>query len=296
MQYPRLRFADRFLGEAASDALLICFYMKHSHEQIAPLILRALDIFRERIQPLTLDWYIDPDAQTHPLDGTQWESIRKEMVGPEENFFPRFAGTPERVGGLYVEYKGLRIPSRWPARQHDACSLYLRLPTEFLEARGPSQVRELAVAVANELPFNSGFVDLSFGWVNPVEDAIDLIHKRYPGLHLNREGPQLDMDTHVDGVHWMNFLSQPVLGKLGGIAALRERLNLPGISIQELSGDRLLISLGDAPNPGDTEAGETLPLHRALARLLEPYLYRNTRPLGRMTPEDMRRWERRFLD
>jgi hypothetical protein len=87
-----------------------------------------------------------------------------------------------------------------------------------------------------------------------------------------------------------------VLGKLGGVTGLRERLNLPGISIQEFGNDRVLITLGEAPNPGDTEAGETLPLHRALARLLEPYLYRNTRPLGRMTPEDMRRWERRFLD
>jgi hypothetical protein len=218
------------------------------------------------------------------------------MQGPEEGFCPRFAGTPENVGGLYAEYKGLPIPSPWPARAHDASGLYLRLPTEYLEEHGPERIRGLALAVAEELPFNSGYVDLGLNGTGMEGEAADLVRVRYPGIHMTGEGPELDMDTHVDGIHWMNFLGQPVLGKLGGISALRERLNLPGISIQDLSGDRALITLGEAPNPGDTEAGETLPLHRALARLLEPYLYRNTRPLGRMTPEDMRHWERRFLD
>nr|WP_256445473.1 type VI immunity family protein [Pyxidicoccus parkwaysis] len=218
------------------------------------------------------------------------------MLGPDDVSVPRFAGTPEGVGGLFVEYRGLPIPSPWPRREHDASGLYLRLPTSFLEEQGPHRVREVALAVAEALPFNSGYVDLTYCEFDPVAEGADLVRMRYPGIHMGYEGPDIRMDTHVDGVHWMNFLGQPVLGQLGGITGLRERLNLPGISIQDLGSERALITLGEAPNPGDTEAGETLPLHRALARLLEPYLYRNTRPLGRMTPEDMRRWERRFLD
>ncbi|WP_164010292.1 type VI immunity family protein [Pyxidicoccus trucidator] len=296
MKYPRFRYSNTFHADAASDALIMCFYMKEAHKRIAPDVVRAIEVFRERIRPVTLDWYIDHDAQTHPLDDKQWEGIRREMLGPDENFCPRFAGTPEGASGLYVDYRGLGIPLPWPERQHDACGLFLRLPTEYLEEQGPDHVRELACEVASVLPFNSGFVDLGFCEEHPVGEAVNAVWKRYRGLHMSWEGPKLDMDTHVDGVHWMNFLGPPVLGKLGGISGLREHLTLPGISIQELSGDRALITLGDAPNPGDVEAGETLPMHRALARLLEPHLYRNSRPLGRMTPEDMRRWERRFLD
>ncbi|NMO15514.1 DUF3396 domain-containing protein [Pyxidicoccus fallax] len=296
MQYPRLRYSSVLRAQAASDAVLICFYMQFPHKQIAPAVMRSLEKFRERIRPLTLDWYIDHDAQTHSLDDSAWENIRKEMFGPDEGFYPRFAGTPECAGGLYVEYRGLPIPSPWPGREHDVSGLYLRLPTEFLEEHGPSRVRELALDVAEGLPINSGYVDLGLVEVDRADEGVDLVRRRYHGVHLAWEGPDIHMDTHVDGVHWMNFLGPPVLGQLGGVSALRERLSLPGISIQELSGDRVLVTLGDAPNPGDVEAGETLPLHRALARVLEPHLYRRGRPLGRMSPEDMRRWERRFLD
>lgn len=59
---------------------------------------------------------------------------------------------------------------------------------------------------------------------------------------------------------------------------------------------RVLITLGAQPEPGDTEASQTLLLHRALARLLEPHLHHREPPYGRMSPEEMLRWERRFLD
>ena len=61
-------------------------------------------------------------------------------------------------------------------------------------------------------------------------EALKLIRPRYPGVHLASSGADLHVNTWVDGVHWMNFLGQPVLGKLGGVAGLRERLALPGIS------------------------------------------------------------------
>ena len=274
----------------------MCFYMKQAHQRIAPAVIRALEVFRERIRPRTIDWYITHESQTLPLDDTLWESVRREMSGTDEGLCPRFAATPETPSGLYIEYRGMPIPSPWPHRAHDACGLYMRLPTDVLEEWGPGRIRELTLAVAEELPFNSGYVDLVLTGTGMQGEAVELVSTRYPGMHMAQEGPIRDMDTQVDGVHWMNFLGQPVLGQLGGVSALREHLNLPGISIEELSGDRALITLGDQPNPGDVEAGETLPLHRALARVLEPHLYTRTRPLGRMTPEDMRRWERRFLD
>jgi hypothetical protein len=170
------------------------------------------------------------------------------------------------------------------------------LPTEYLEEQGQGRVQALAIDMAEGLPFSSGYVGLAFSRPEAVPEAAEFVRRRYPGLHLSKEGPDIRVGTQVDGVHWMNFLGQPVLGKLGGVAGLRERLILPGISIEEMSGDRAVITLGEQPDPGDLEEGRTLPLHRALARVLEPHLHSSNRPLGRMSPDEWHRWERRFLD
>jgi hypothetical protein len=64
-----------------------------------------------------------------------------------------------------------------------------------------------------------------------------------------------------------------------------------------MDGDRVVITLGQWPEAGDTERGDNLPAYRELARVLEPWLFRE--PTGSMacfTPTEVARWERRFLD
>jgi hypothetical protein len=299
MKYPKLRYRNARGTLKASDALLMCFYMAHPNERIAPAALRAVELFRERILPLQFTWYVG-DGQLEPLDDSAWKHLREKALapGPETAAFLVLEPDIRWVGGPLVDYRGLDVvPLPYPFRKDDVSVLYLRLPTSYLEERGPEWVRALALELAAELPFNSGYVDFvlcSTLW--DFGSALRLIHPRYPGVHLASNGAHLTMNTWVDGVHWMNFLGQPVLGQLGGVAALRERLSLPGISLQEMSGDRVLITLGERPEVGDTAAGHTLPLHRALARLLEPHLHHLRISYGTVNPPEMLRWERRFLD
>ncbi|WNG36456.1 DUF3396 domain-containing protein [Archangium violaceum] len=296
MRYPRLRYQNKRGWLVASDALLMCFYIRHPHQQIAQAVMRALELFRERIHPYRLTWYAG-DGQAEPLDDSAWEAIRQEMLGPNDGAFVQMEDGSRWTGKLYVDYRGLPIvPLPFEGREDDVSVLYLRLPTEYLEERGAERVHALALELAQELPFHSGYTDFVLceaGWTG---EAIDLVRPRYPGVELAPSSANLRMNTWVDGVHWMNFLGQPVLGQLGGVDGLRERLTLPGVSIQEMSGERVLITLGDRPETGDVEAGQTLPLHRALARLLEPHLYHRTTELSRLSPEEWLRWERRFLD
>jgi hypothetical protein len=300
MRYPRLRHFNKHGRLVASDALLMCFYMPHPNERIAPAVLRALELIREQIQPYQLAWYDAGEGQAEPLDELAWEELRKRTLdpGPDTSGFFILYGESDEVDDLRVHYRGLDVfPLPWPEGKDDVSVLYLRLPTEYLEERGANRVRALALEVAAELPFSSGYVDFvlcanlwDFG------EALDLIRPRYPGVQLTASKANLRMNTWVDGVHWMNFLGQPVLGKLGGVAGLREQLALPGISLLEMSGDRVLITLGEQPEPGDIEAGQTLPLHRALARLLEPHLHHYQTPYDHQSPEQLLRWERRFLE
>nr|WP_255415254.1 type VI immunity family protein [Vitiosangium sp. GDMCC 1.1324] len=275
--------------------------MQHPNERIAPAVLRALQLLRERIHPYQLAWYDAGEGQADPLDDAAWERLRIRTLNPEPDtsaWFVLDGKKFEEVDELRVHYRGLdAFPSPWPEQENTVSVLYVRLPTEFLEERGADQVRALALDMAAELPFNSGYVDFALcsdGWY--LGEALQHIRPRYPGVHLALSRARLRMNTWVEGVHWMNFLGEPVLGKLGGVPGLRERLALPGISLQEMSGDRVLITLGEHPEVGDVEAGQTPPLHRALARLLEPHLYRSDFDDFYPITEELLRWERRFLD
>jgi hypothetical protein len=67
--------------------------------------------------------------------------------------------------------------------------------------------------------------------------------------------------------------------------------------VQELAGDRALVTLGEWPEAGDTQRGDNLPAYRELARVLEPWLFFDPRgSVPCVRDEDARRWERRFLD
>jgi TseV toxin immunity protein TsiV len=300
MSYPRLRYYNERDGLRASDALLMCFYLPYPNEQIAPAVIRAVELFRERIKPYQFGWNDTGDGQAEPLDESSWERTRRSTL--ESGFggggFVRLCGEVDGVGDLLVDYRGLSpVPLPWPERKDDVCVLYLRLPTEYLEERGPEHVQSLARELAAELPFSSGYVDfvLCSSLLNEVA-ALELIRSRYQGVHLTSSGATMYVGTRVEGVHWMNFLGQPVLGELGGVSVLRERLALPGISLQEMSGDRVLITVGAQPEVGDVEADQRLATHRALARVLEPSLYRRKTMFGRPVPEELLRWDRRFLE
>ncbi|WP_083682549.1 type VI immunity family protein [Archangium sp. Cb G35] len=300
MRYPRLRYHNERGGLSASDAVLLCFYLPHPNEWIAPAVIRAVELFRERIKPYQFTWNDTGDGQAEPLDEASWDRTRRKTLEAEPGGSGslRLVGEDPGVDDLLVDYRGLSpVPLPWPERKDDVCVLYLRLPTEYLEERGPEHVHSLARELAAELPFSSGYVDfvLCSSSLHAVP-ALELVRPRYPGVHLTSSGATMYVGIRVEGVHWMNFLGQPVLGELGGVSSLRERLALPGISLQEMSGDRVLITLGAQPEVGEVEADRRLAPYRALARVLEPVLYQRKSMFGRRVPEELLRWDRRFLE
>jgi hypothetical protein len=156
--------------------------------------------------------------------------------------------------------------------------------------------------LATLLPLCSGHGGLSFNADYELMSAKEQVARywlRYPGLDVYDSPLRISwhVGTRVRGPLWLTFLGQPVLGELGGAEGLRARLHSPGTTLQELDGDKVLITLGAWPEAGDTERGDMLPAYRELARILEPWLFHD--PRGRMlgqSEEDTRRWERRFLD
>jgi len=234
------------------------------------------------------------------LDAAGWAHIRSELI-ERSGLVVELRDSPSGVGQYAFEYYGK--PSEAPAfvdKSGLACAVCFWLPPEYLENHGPTRVRELALELAAPLPVNSGHASLAFNALTDllgVSEALRPLCFRYPGMDVPDLGwLSMSIGTRVRGAYWLTFLGQPVLGELGGAAGLRARLSSPDISVQELEGERAVVTLGSWPDAGDTAQGRDLPLHRELARVLEPWLYQQRIPWSGFTEEDMRRWERRFLD
>ena len=287
---PRIRVYAESGHLLIRDGLSLTFYMRHPHARVAPGVMRSLDAYLRAVGPDALGVYPGEGGYWRTLDDAGWAYIREKLLHPRSaNVHLADASTSENRYSFHYRGSTL-VPLPWePDGSNMVSAVSFWLPTEYLEQHGPGKVRELALELAAPLPFCSGHAGLSFNCETDLVGVGREVHElcpRYPGMDIPDPSLlALDIGTRVKGVHWLNFLGQPVLGELGGAAGLRARLHSPGTTVQELEGERVVVTLGPSPDAGDTEQGRTLPAYRELARVLEPWLYLTDSP-----------WERRFLD
>jgi Protein of unknown function (DUF3396) len=88
-----------------------------------------------------------------------------------------------------------------------------------------------------------------------------------------------------------SLLGRPPSAALLATSAPALTLNMASILPirQELTGERVVVTLGTWPEAGDTQQGHTLPAWRELARVLEPWLYMNRPHWSGFSEEDMHR-------
>ncbi|WP_233166187.1 DUF3396 domain-containing protein [Archangium sp. Cb G35] len=262
--------------------------------------MQALDVYLRVVGPQTLRWYLDDEGEWQELNEAGWELTRHTLLEQHRPRIDLRGSDGEQQYRFTYQGKNPDDPIR-PGNTGEVCVLSIWLPTESLEEHGPGRVRELALELASTLPICSGHAGLSFHCDTHLVGVDRKLREycfRYPGLDIpDLSHLSLNLGTRVRGPAWLTFLGQPILGALGGVTELRARLSTPGTTVQELNGDRAVVTLGPWPEAGDTEQGQLLPAYRELARVLEPWLYRKqpARPWLEV-PESTRRWERRFLD
>ncbi len=296
--YPRVRIRSESGSLLLREGLSLTFCMRHPHEVIAPQVKRSLEAYLRAVGPQALGWYADLEGEFHKLDDAGWQWVHRELLTEDcavirlyDADLKEFRYQFEYHGGPLVDLAGRSDPD-------EICWVRCWLPSEFLEVHGPERLRELALELAAPLPFASGYAGLSFnGDLDLIGVTEEVVKRcfRYPGLDIST--PPRKLGPRIRGVQWLTLLGQPVLGALGGTAGLAARLHEPGSTLQEMQGERVLITLGSRPEAGDTEQGHLLPAYRELARVLEPWLHREERVVDpSFPPEARRRWERRFLD
>jgi len=299
--YPtiRLTYDDGYL--LVREGLSLCFYMRQPHEEVGPAVMEAVQSYVRAVGPRALGRYSDDEGEWQDLDAAGWEHIREELSARPSPIV-RLHDAEDAQYRYGVEYfgKSLELLSR-DNRLNAVCAVRFCLPTEYLEEHGPERVRALTLELASRLPFSSGHAGLAFNGELDIVGMSRQVHERcfrYSGLDvLALEHVAWEIGTKVRGPSWLTFLGQPALNGLGGVTGLRSHLHTPGTTVEPLDGDRAVITLGLWPQAGDTQQGKTLPAYRELARVLEPWLFREAHPysLG-FSPEDLLRWERRFLD
>ncbi|KFA87581.1 hypothetical protein Q664_47055 [Archangium violaceum Cb vi76] len=301
----RVRANNGFL--VARDGLILSFFMRRSHQEVAPLVWRALQTYLDAIPPGALSGYVACEGGLLPLDDEGWEDIRQDML---ERPCPVSRSVYlrehiDQVGSYNFEYYGRRLDAPIFARdEYSTSAVSFTLPTGYLMEHGPARIRALALELARELPF-------SFGYASPVlvapnywwyaaRGAVRALRDRYPGLDVyDLEETSRRLGSRARGVYWLTFLGQPLLGHLGGLESLRQRLPFSEMSFQALDGERALLSLSEWPDAIDTEQEPIPPQFPALARLLEPFMYEQEVSGwffhdDQEGLEDMRRWIRRF--
>ena len=310
-RYPRLRLRGipegRVLREGqpyrprrqllAREVFRIVFYLPHDHSDLAPAVSQALARYLsavgegpKSIRDVSISydeggaltperWDLvrrllqDTRPWSYPKDYEPWEQREIEKRRFERGLL--FTGGFGIRNGYEFEYKA-RIPSR-PTLSNTAVSvLTATVPVDYLEERGPEQVRQLVLDIAAPLPFASGHAGLALKPYGPLPftDAVfrtELL--RYPGIDLREAWGFLErMGPHVDGVHWLNFLGAPLIVQLGGASTLRAQLHSAATTVVSLDGARALVALGERPESGDSVIGERLPAYDELAQRLTPML------------------------
>jgi len=297
--YPRIRIHDRNGRLVLREGLNFTFYVRRFHSELLPGLLSSLELYRSVVGPDGLGTYWDMEGDPQDLNAASWPRVMKDLVEANTfitNLANGGAGEFRYSFAYYAKTADLPLIAFEPGW---LSAISYRLPTEYLEEQGPARVRELALALAAPLPFYLGYAGLSFN-VETGEVQMPAIRKwcfRYPGLDiLDVEWLSWHLFGKVRGVSWMNFLGEPLLGELGGEAGLRSRLHSSGTWVEALDAERVVVTLGEWPEAGDTEGGDTLPAYREFARVLEPWLYHVPYMNHSFTPAEMHHWERRFLD
>ncbi|WPB74761.1 DUF3396 domain-containing protein [Archangium violaceum] len=298
--FPRIRIHARDGHLLIRDGLTLTFFMRHSHAAISKAVHQSLEAYLRAIGPDALSVQADDEGLWQPLDAAGWDVIHRNLQSPQMAMI-ELSGAANDQQSYRFSYQGRILEGALLKRHPGAVSaVSFWLPTEYLEEHGPGRVRELAMELAMPLPFCTGNAGLSFNCDTSLAGVQSEIHKlrfRYPGLDVpNMDWDSLLMGTQVRGPSWLTFLGQPVLGELGGASGLRAQLHHPDTTVQEMEGDRAVVSLGSWPEAGDTEQGNVLPAYRELAHVLEPWLYHEPKIHTVQSMEETRRWERRFLD
>ncbi|MCD5361062.1 DUF3396 domain-containing protein [Chromobacterium aquaticum] len=265
-------------GEVLAKLGLICtVYFRHGGQRdMGYKVLGCFDRFVEQFGPHL-------KGQFHDFSRRGFTSLRKDSITKAKEKLSGLVdeGTlffwvlqSERNGELPAEYA---IQAMTCNIDHDSewlSYLKITLPWQLLEeVDGEWQFKDWVRYLCETLDVDQGYAGLAcnlpydYHQFQPYEFQMA---QRYSGLMVD-SAPYLDkaaLEDGIKGVNWLTLLGPRYIEKLGGMAALKQQLQLPDVSVQETDNGRLMIQAGVLPDVGAQEDGHP-PAYVTVNRVLK---------------------------
>ena len=156
----------------------------------------------------------------------------------------------------------------------DAGEFRLVLPVDTIDRRGAQGIVDLYAELVASLGFASGLAGYGLNWdyldrSRAAFRAIRSVSQRYRGIDVPACGStEYVIPRGIKGPGWLTLLSDALLHRLGGIAALEKALG-GRATVRRISGGSI-VQAGAMPSIGDVNQRHALPHYDAVGRALAP--------------------------
>jgi len=298
---PKIRLQNTRERLIVRDGVIVCFFIRQSHQELNEIIKRILEKYRAFTGQLFPTWFVDDNGYPASLNDSVLEKMFKEMA-EFPNYYLHLIDSPDEVNGFQFRYQGRDLEAFSAPGETDITSvLSLWFTTEFLEERGCKEMRDFAAGIFSKFSDGYGYASPAFnytegaGQYEAFSGIRDLCFNN-PELDVHDVGRQsLYIGDKVRGAYWLNFFDRAILGKLGGITAFQRMAQNYDIDVFPLPDGKAVVALGDCPESENLKENSILlSKYQRLAELLSSSIYQSKKPFPEFTIEETHRWEHRF--
>ena len=270
----RYQGTERVLVRPGVSLFLYC---DERTPKMGPNIAEAVSRYLEFIKPTSLRAYLSNNGLHKPLANRQVTKDFKllaNMPADYEDFRLRYTESLSGDAGTHEIYYISFLDS------HDKDSviptklnlLRMEFPFEILDQVGVEEFIAFVIEIAETVPFQSGNAGYAFHLdMTHPEDAADAVVRllpRYVGFDSSYEFATLYMKDCTPSAHWINLLSEEMVGRIGGVKAVRDALPTSDIRVLK---NGVLIRSARLPPIGDVNRqSPDIGCLPDVARLLRP--------------------------
>lgn len=281
----------------ARDGLVFVLFVPGRHAQIGAAVADLAQAYVAMIGPDRMTLIHDRGEQFRKLTPKKLAGAiarcREQRSSSSDFEFTLRDGTDElAVAEHYFNYAG----GTDEAEDGEASAIEIWFPTEYLDQLGIVPFVKGVLALAERVPFASGYVSLALNYHRFLRNFVRGIALRHPGIDVHDSSMTgMAIGDGVRGAYWLTLLGPQPLAKLGmDAAALRAALG-DEITVHQMA-NGVAIQAGERPLAGDVNRNERLPLVRKVAQVIEPVQV--VQEKGRIFTDDRDEWvnwQRRHL-
>lgn len=302
--YQRLDHLNRL---AAHEGLVVVLFINKGHQEIADGVGALYERYLRFVGPGTLRWMHDRGVGCRPFTELARARVRSKLssaraeAGAGYQLTLQDTSDTEPVPSHRFRYIGAARRASFCHRTRWASSVEVWLPASFPEVHGYGAFVEAVAELAECVPFSCGYCSLSINYEDwfalQAESCTRGLARRHPGLDF-KDTPTTSctIGDAVRGAYWLTLLGETPL----------EQLALDAPAIQAALGSEftvltlpngVLIRAGEKPEVGDVNRGQTLPLVRRVAALIEPVQFIQTEGIMLFEAvDDFVAWQKRHLE